>query len=35
MLKSGDQAPAFILLDRDENEVALSKLKAHKVLVYF
>ena len=35
MLKSGDQAPAFTLLDQDENEVALSKLKGHKVLVYF
>ena len=35
MLKSGDQAPAFTLLDQDENEVALSTLKGHKVLVYF
>jgi peroxiredoxin Q/BCP len=34
-LKSGDQAPAFDLVDQDENHVKLSGLKGHKVLVYF
>jgi peroxiredoxin Q/BCP len=34
-LKSGDQAPAFDLLDQDENHVRLSDLEGRKVLVYF
>lgn len=34
-LKPGDKAPAFTLLDQDENKVTLSKLKGSKVLVYF
>ena len=34
-LKPGDKAPAFTLLDQDENKVSLSKLKGRKVLVYF
>ena len=34
-LKSGDKAPAFDLLDQDENHVELAGLKGHKVLVYF
>jgi peroxiredoxin Q/BCP len=35
MLKPGDKAPAFTLLDQDENKVTLSKFKGRKVLVYF
>ena len=35
MLKSGDKAPAFTLLDQDENKVKLSQFKGQKVLVYF
>ena len=34
-LKSGDTAPAFDLVDQDENHVKLSALKGRKVLVYF
>jgi peroxiredoxin Q/BCP len=34
-LKPGDQAPAFELLDQDENEVSLASLKGWDVLVYF
>ena len=34
-LKPGDQAPAFELLDQDENEVSLASLKGRDVLVYF
>ena len=34
-LKPGDKAPAFTLLDQDENKVTLSKFKGRKVLVYF
>ena len=34
-LKPGDKAPAFTLLDQDENKVKLSNFKGHKVLVYF
>ncbi|HEX4818599.1 MAG TPA: thioredoxin-dependent thiol peroxidase [Acidimicrobiales bacterium] len=34
-LKPGDKAPAFTLLDQDENKVTLSKFKGQKVLVYF
>jgi thioredoxin-dependent peroxiredoxin len=34
-LKSGDTAPAFDLLDQDENHVELAGLKGRKVLVYF
>jgi len=34
-LKPGDKAPAFTLLDPDENKVKLSDFKGQKVLVYF
>jgi peroxiredoxin Q/BCP len=34
-LKPGDKAPAFTLLDQDENKVRLSSFKGRKVLVYF
>ena len=34
-LKPGDKAPAFTLLDQDENKVKLGDLKGRKVLVYF
>ena len=34
-LKPGDKAPAFTLLDQDENKVRLSQFKGQKVLVYF
>jgi thioredoxin-dependent peroxiredoxin len=34
-LKPGDKAPAFTLLDQDENKVKLSGFKGRKVLVYF
>ena len=34
-LKTGDKAPAFTLLDQDENKVRLSDFKGRKVLVYF
>ena len=35
MLKPGDKAPAFALLDQDGNTVKLSDFKGRKVLVYF
>ena len=35
MLKAGDKAPAFSLLDQDGNKVKLSDFKGRKVLVYF
>ena len=35
MLKAGDKAPAFTLLDQDGNKVKLSDFKGRKVLVYF
>jgi peroxiredoxin Q/BCP len=35
MLKQGDKAPGFTLLDQDGNEVSLSGQAGHKVLVYF
>jgi thioredoxin-dependent peroxiredoxin len=35
MLKPGDKAPSFTLLDQDENDVELATLKGRKVLVYF
>ena len=35
MLKPGDKAPAFTLLDQDGNKVKLSDYKGRKVLVYF
>src|SRR5262245_1113336 len=35
MLKPGDPAPDFELLDQSENAVKLSGLRGHKVLVYF
>jgi peroxiredoxin Q/BCP len=34
-LEPGDKAPAFTLLDQDENKVRLSSFKGRKVLVYF
>jgi peroxiredoxin Q/BCP len=34
-LKPGDKAPAFTLLDQDEEKVKLSDYKGSKVLVYF
>ena len=34
-LKPGDKAPAFTLLDQDENKVKLSDFKGRRVLVYF
>jgi peroxiredoxin Q/BCP len=35
MLQPGDKAPDFALLDQNENQVKLSDLRGHKVLVYF
>jgi peroxiredoxin Q/BCP len=35
MLKPGDKAPDFDLLDQEENHVTLSGLAGRKVLVYF
>jgi peroxiredoxin Q/BCP len=35
MLKPGDKAPAFTLLDQSEQKVKLSDFKGRKVLVYF
>jgi peroxiredoxin Q/BCP len=35
MLKPGDKAPDFTLLDQDGGEVTLSELRGRKVLVYF
>ena len=35
MLKVGDKAPAFTLLDQDGTKVKLSDYKGRKVLVYF
>ena len=35
MLKQGDKAPAFTLLDQDGNKVKLSEFKGRRVLVYF
>ena len=35
MLQPGDTAPQFDLLDQNENQVKLSDLGGHKVLVYF
>ena len=35
MLKAGDKAPSFTLLDQDGNTVKLSGYKGRKVLVYF
>lgn len=34
-LRPGDRAPAFTLLNQDENKVKLSEQKGRKVLVYF
>lgn len=34
-LKAGDAAPDFTANDQDGNEVTLSKLKGHKVVLYF
>jgi peroxiredoxin Q/BCP len=35
MLKSGDKAPSFTLLDQEGSPVKLSDFKGRKVLVYF
>jgi peroxiredoxin Q/BCP len=35
MLKPGDPAPDFELLDQNENAVKLSELRGRKVIVYF
>jgi thioredoxin-dependent peroxiredoxin len=35
MVKVGDKAPEFALLDQDGSEVALAAQRGHKVLVYF
>ena len=35
MLKAGDKAPSFTLLDQDGTTVKLSGYKGRKVLVYF
>jgi hypothetical protein len=35
MLKPGDKAPDFTLLDQDEKSTTLSNLQGTKVLVYF
>jgi peroxiredoxin Q/BCP len=35
VLKPGDKAPDFTLQDQDGNDVALSRLRGRKVLVYF
>jgi peroxiredoxin len=35
MVKVGDKAPEFELLDQDSGSVSLSGLQGHKVLVYF
>ena len=35
MLKRGDRAPAFTLLDQDGTKVKLSDFKGRKVLIYF
>jgi peroxiredoxin Q/BCP len=35
MVKVGDKAPDFSLLDQDGENVSLSSLQGHKVLVYF
>jgi len=35
LLKVGDKATAFSLLDQDDNKVALSDFKGNKLLLYF
>ncbi len=35
MLKAGDKAPEFTLLDQDSNEVSLSDFRGQKVLLWF
>ena len=35
MLKAGDKAPAFTLLDQDGNKVKMADFKGRKVLIYF
>jgi peroxiredoxin Q/BCP len=35
MLKQGDQAPDFTLLDQEGEQFALGQSRGHKVLVYF
>lgn len=34
-LSQGDPAPAFSLLDQDENEVSLSDFAGRKLMVFF
>ena len=34
-LHKGDQAPAFIAKDQDNNEISLSQFKGKKVVLYF
>ena len=35
MLKIGDKAPQFTLLDQDENKVSLSDYSNQKVVIWF
>jgi peroxiredoxin Q/BCP len=35
MLKTGDKAPVFTLMDKDGNEVSLSDFQGKRVVVYF
>ena len=35
MLKVGDKAPQFMLLDQDENQVSLSDYSNQKVVIWF
>ena len=35
MLKVGDKAPQFMLLDQDENQISLSDYSNQKVVIWF
>ena len=35
MLKVGDKAPQFMLVDQDENQVSLSDYSNQKVVIWF
>tara|TARA_B100000676_G_scaffold284787_1_gene312766 strand:+ start:835 stop:966 length:132 start_codon:yes stop_codon:yes gene_type:complete len=35
MLKVGDKAPQFTLLDQDENQISLSDYSNQKVVIWF